>query len=215
VTVDDVYDLAAGLPATTELGCSDNEFGLPYEIAISMLTAKVRILKQEFTRRDGCCPIEAVSSRVKTHDSIAAKAKRVCYPLTADDIRTHILDIAGVRVTCGRVSDSYRVAVRLSELPDVTLIEVEDYVAKPKANGYKSLHMILELPVFLTNRIQQVPVEVQIRTIAQDLWDSGEHTISDEHPRDDDNNPGPKATGRLGFTGSRDAAGVNSINSQR
>ena len=183
MTVGDVYDLAPGLPATTEFGRSDTEFALPYQIAISMLTTKVRILKQEFTRRDGYCPIEAVSSRVKTRDSIVAKAQRVCCPLTADDIRTNILDIAGVRITCGRVSDTYRIAARLSDLPDVTVIEVEDYIAKPKPNGYKSLHMIVEIPVRLSDRVEQVPVEVQIRTIAQDLWASCEHTISYKYPR--------------------------------
>ena len=182
----DVYALAPGLPATTEFGRSDTKFArfaLPYQIAISMLITKVRILKQEFTRRDGYCPIEVVSSRVKTHDSIAAKAQRVCCPLTADAIRTNILDIAGVRITCSRVSDTYRIAARLSELSDVTVIEVEDYIAKPKPNGYKGLHMIVEISVRLSNRVEQVPVEVQIRTIAQDLWASCEHTISDKYPR--------------------------------
>jgi GTP pyrophosphokinase len=182
VTVGDVYDLAPELPATTEFGRSATEFALPYQIAISMLTTKVRTLKQEFTRRDGYCPIEAVSSRIKTHASIVAKARRVCCPLTADDICTNILDIAGVRITCGRVSDTYRIAARLSDLPDVTVIEVEDYIAKPKPNGYKSLHMIVEIPVRLSNRVEQVPIEVQIRTIAQDLWASCEHTISYRYP---------------------------------
>lgn len=173
MTVGDVYDLAPGLPATTELGRCDTEFArfaLPYQIAIAMLTTKFHTLKQEFTRCDGNCPIEAISSRIKTHDSIVAKAQRLRCPLTTADIRTNILDIAGVRITCGRVSDTYRMAVRLSELSDVTLIEVEDYIAKPKSNGYTSLHMIVEIPVRLSNRVQQVPVEVQIRTIAMDLW---------------------------------------------
>jgi putative GTP pyrophosphokinase len=183
VTVDDVYDLAPGLPATTEFGRLYTDFALPYQIAISMLTTKVRTLKQQFTRRDGYCPIEAVSSRVKTRDSIVAKAQRVCCPLTADDIRTNILDIAGIRITCGCVSDTYRIAARLSDLPDLTVIEVEDYIAKPKLNGYKSLHMIVEIPVRLSNRVQHVPVEMQIRPIAQDLWASCEHTISYKYPR--------------------------------
>jgi putative GTP pyrophosphokinase len=148
-----------------------------------MLTTKVRILKREFTRRDGYCPVEAVSSRIKTHDSIVAKAQRICCPLTADDIRTNILDIAGVRLTCGRISDTYRISARLSDPPDVTVIEVEDYIAKPKPNGYKSLHIIVEIPVRLSNRVQQVPVEVQIRTIAQDLWARCEHAISYKYPR--------------------------------
>jgi putative GTP pyrophosphokinase len=182
VTLGDVYELAPGLPATTKFGGSDTEFALPYQIAISMLTT-VRILKQEFTGREGYCPIEAVSSRIKTHDSVVAKAQRVCCPLTVDDIRTNILDIAGLRITCGRVSDTYRIAARLSDLPDVTVIEVEDYIAKPKPNGYKSLHMIVEIPVRLSNRVEQMPIEVQIRTIAQDLWASCEHTFSYKYPR--------------------------------
>jgi putative GTP pyrophosphokinase len=183
VTVDDVYDMAPELLAKTEFGRSDTEFALRYQIAISMLTTKVRTLKQEFIRRDGYCPIEAVSSRIKTHDSIVAKAQRLCCPLTADEIRANILDIAGVRITCDCVSDTYRIAARLSDLPDVTVIEVEDYIAKPKPNGYKSLHMVVEIPVRLSNRVQQVPVKVQIRTIAQDLWANCEHTISYKYPR--------------------------------
>jgi putative GTP pyrophosphokinase len=148
-----------------------------------MLTTKVRILKQEFTRRDGYCPIEAVSSRVKTHDSIVAKAQRLCCPLTVDDIRTNILDIAGVRITCGRVSDTYRIAAELSALPNVTVTEVEDYIAKPKTKGDRSLHMILEIPVRSSNRVQQVPVEMQIRAIAQDLWASCELPTFYKYPR--------------------------------
>lgn len=183
MTLGDVYELAPGLPATMKFGGSDAEFALPYQIAISMLTTEVRILKQESTLREGYCPIEAVSSRIKTHDSIAAKAQRVCCPLTAGDIRTNIVDIAGVRITCGRLSDTYRIAAWLSDLPDVTVIEVEDYIAKPKPNGYKSLHMIVEVPVRLSNQVEQVPVEVQVRTITQDLWASYEHTFSAKHPR--------------------------------
>lgn len=102
MTVADGYDPASGLRAATEFGRSDTKFArfaLPYRIAISMLTTKVRILKQEFGRRDGYCPIEVVSSRVKTLHSVVAKARHVRCPLTADDIRTNILDIAGVRVT--------------------------------------------------------------------------------------------------------------------
>jgi putative GTP pyrophosphokinase len=183
VTLGDVYDLAPELPETTAFGRADTENALPYQIAISILTTKVRTLKQEFTRRDGYCPIEAVSSRIKTHDSIVAKAQRLCCPLTADEIRDNILDIAGVRITCDCVSDTYRIAARLNDLPDVTVIEVEDYIAKPKPNGYKSLHMIVEILVRLSNRIEQVPVEVQIRTIAQDLWANCEQTVSYKYPR--------------------------------
>jgi GTP pyrophosphokinase len=184
VTVGDVYDLTPGLPATAEVGRSDTEFtgfALPYRIAISMLTTKVSILKEKFTDRDGYCPIAAVSSRVKTLESIRRKAQRIRCPLTVDDIRTNILDIAGVRVTCGVLSDTYRIATMLSQQPDVTVIEVEDYIAHPKPNGYKSFHMIIEIPVLLGDRVERVPVEVQIRTIAMDLC--LEHKIYNTYER--------------------------------
>ena len=128
---------------------SDTEFArfpLPYRFAISMLTTKISILKEELIDRDGYCPIVAVSSRVKTLDSIRRKAQRIGCPLTVDDIRTNILDIAGVRVTCGLISDTYRVATMVSQQADLTVIEVEDYIAHPKPNGYKSFHMVFEIP---------------------------------------------------------------------
>ena len=186
MTVGDVYDLAPGLAATAEVGRSDTEFArfaLPYRIAVSMLTTKVSILKEKFTDRDGYCPIAAVSSRVKTLDSIRRKAQRIRCPLTVDDVRTNILDIAGVRVTCGVISETYRIATMLSQQPDVTVIEVEDYIAHPKPNGYMSFHMIIEIPVLLGDRVERVPVEVQIRTIAMDLWASLEHKIYNTYER--------------------------------
>jgi len=184
VTVGDVYDLAPGSAATAEVGRSDTEFArfaLPYRIAVSMLTTKVSILKEKVTDRDGYCPIAAVSSRVKTLDSIRRKAQRIRCPLAVDDVRTNILDIAGVRVTCGVISETYRIATMLSQQPDVTVIEVEDYIAHPKPNGYMSFHMIIEIPVLLGDRVERVPVEVQIRTIAMDLC--LEHKIYNTYER--------------------------------
>lgn len=186
MTVGDVYDLAPGLPATEEVGRSGTEFvrfALPYQIASSMLTTTVRVLKAEFADRDGYGPIAVVSSRVKTLDSIRRKAQRIRCPLTVDDIRTNILDIAGVRVICGVISDTYRIATMLSQRPDVTVIEVEDYIAHPKPNGYKSFHMIIKVPVFLSDRVERVPVELQIRTIAMDFWASLEHKIYYKYER--------------------------------
>lgn len=184
MTVGDVYDLAPGSAATAEVGRSDTEFArfaLPYRIAVSMLTTKVSILKEKVTDRDGYCPIAAVSSRVKTLDSIRRKAQRIRCPLTVDDVRTNILDMAGVRVTCGVISETYRIATMLSQQPDVTVIEVEDYIAHPKPNGYMSFHMIIEIPVLLGDRVERVPVEVQIRTIAMDLC--LEHKIYNTYER--------------------------------
>lgn len=186
MTVGDVYALAPGSPAAVEIGRSDTEFArfaLPYQIAISMLTTKVSILKEKVTDRDGYCPIAVVSSRVKTLDSIRRKAQRIGCPLTVDDIRANILDIAGVRVTCGVLAHTYRIATMLSQQPDVTVIEVEDYIAHPKPNGYKSVHMIIEVPVLLSDRVERVPVELQIRTIAMDSWASLEHKIYNTYER--------------------------------
>ena len=118
---------------------------------------------------------------MKPPDSILGKAARIGCPLTVDDIGTNILDIAGVRVTCGLISDTYRVATLLSQHADLTVIEVEDYIAHPKPNGYKSFHMILEVPVYLSDRVERVPVELQIRTIAMDLWANLEHKIHYKH----------------------------------
>lgn len=180
MTVGDIYDLAPGLPATADVGQSDTDFArfaLPYRIAISLLTTKVSMLKETVTDRDGYCPIAVVASRVKTLDSIRRKAQRIGCPLTVDDIRANILDIAGVRVTCGVLLDTYQIATMLSEQPDVTVIEVEDYIAHPKPNGYKSFHMTIEVGVFLGDRVERVPVELQIRTIAMDSWASLEHKI--------------------------------------
>src|SRR3954468_22220118 len=148
-----------------------------------MLTTKVSVLKTEFTDGDGYCPIAAMSSRVKTLDSIRRKARRICCPLTVDDLRTNILDIAGVRVTCGVISETYLVATMLSQQADVTVIEVEDYISHPKPNGYRSFHMIIEFPVFLSDRVERVPVELQIRTIAMDSWATFEHKICDKYER--------------------------------
>ena len=120
---------------------------------------------------------------MKTFDSILGKAQRIGCPLTVDDIGTNILDIAGVRVTCGVMSDTYRVATMLSQQADLTVIEVEDYIAHPKPNGYKSFHMTVEVPVFLSDRVEQVPVELQIRTVAMDLWANLEHKIHYKHER--------------------------------
>ena len=184
MTVDTICD--PDLPMTTQFelfGPEFTQFVLPYQCAISTLTTKVHILRKGFTHLDRHCPIEHVSSRVKSPDSIIAKAQRLRSPLTVAHIRQNIRDIAGVRITCGLISDTYHVADLIGGQPDVTVLEVEDYIAKPKPNGYKSLHMAIEIPVFLSDRVVQVPVELQIRTIAMDFWASLEHKIYYKYQR--------------------------------
>lgn len=183
MTVDSAHSVVGDLPQTEfTLMCTNfARFVLPYQCGISALTTKVNILKGELTHVDHHCPIHHVASRLKSRDSILGKAGRIGCPLTVDDIRTNILDIAGVRVTCGLVSDAYRIASMLSQQADVTVLEVEDYIAHPKPNGYQSFHMIIEIPVYLSDRVERVPVELQIRTIVMDLWAGLEHRIYDKY----------------------------------
>jgi putative GTP pyrophosphokinase len=180
MTVNDVCQRPTGLPAATTFGRSAAEFTrfvLPYQLAISVLTTKLAILKQEFIDLGRSCPIEHVSSRVKSLDRIVGKAQRLRCPLTGEHMRRNILGIAGVRITCGVISDVYRVARLLTTQSDIRVIEVEDCIARPKPNGYKSLHITVEVPVFLSTRVEHVPVELQIRTIAMDIWAGFEHEI--------------------------------------
>lgn len=183
MTVDGAHSVVGDLSQTefTPMCTDFARFVLPYQCGISTLTTKVNILKSELTHGDHHCPIWHVTSRVKSPNSILGKAARIGCPLTVDDIRTNILDIAGVRVTCGLVSDTYRIANMLSQQADVSVIEVEDYIAHPKPNGYQSFHMIIEIPVYLSDRVERVPVELEIRTIAMDLWAGLQHRIYDKY----------------------------------
>jgi putative GTP pyrophosphokinase len=177
--VDGAHSVAGDLSQTefTPMHIDFARFLLPYQCGICALTTKVNILKGELTHIDHHCPVQHVTSRVKSPDSILGKAARIGCPLSIDDIRANILDIAGVRVICGLISDTNRIATMLSQQADVIVIEVEDYIAHPKPNGYKSFHMIIEIPVYLSDRVERVPVELQIRTIAMDFWASLEHKI--------------------------------------
>jgi putative GTP pyrophosphokinase len=147
------------------------------KFAIDEVMTKVSILRDELFFSRGHNPIEHVSSRLKSPASIAEKAHRKGVPLTRDGLRDHVRDIAGVRVTCGFVSDIHRVRDMILRQRDLTVLEERDYIAAPKANGYKSLHLIVQVPVFLSDRVEDVVVEIQLRTIAMDFWASLEHKI--------------------------------------
>lgn len=148
-----------------------------YEFGMEEILTKVNILRSEFRLAHDYNPIEHVSSRLKSMRSLVKKAQRKGICLEYEAIRNSMFDIAGIRLTCSFVSDIYRVRQMLLNQPDLYLLDERDYIANPKANGYKSLHLILEVPVFLTDRVEHVPVEVQIRTIAMDFWASLEHKI--------------------------------------
>ena len=152
------------------------QFMVAYRSAIDEIGTKLRVLQREFTHTGSYSPIESVSTRLKSMESLLRKArKRDCRHL--DDVRARVTDIAGIRVICSFTHDVYRVRDLLLAQDDVTLLEQKDYVAHPKPNGYRSLHLIVEVPAFLSTGPQPVPVEVQLRTIAMDFWASLEHKI--------------------------------------
>ncbi|GAA0522704.1 hypothetical protein Ade02nite_82180 [Paractinoplanes deccanensis] len=152
-------------------------FMLVYKFGLAEIGTKISILAEELAHRGRGNPIEHVLPRLKTTQSLTAKAHRIGCPLNLDDLRARIRDIAGIRIVCSFVSDVYTVADMLTRQPDVTLVQTKDYIARPKPNGYRSLHLIVEIPVFLSDRVVSVPVEVQLRTVAMDFWASLEHKI--------------------------------------
>jgi len=154
-----------------------SRFRMPYKFAIDEVTTKIAILREEFEETYDHSPIEHVRSRLKSPDSLFAKAAKRGADASPESIAATVLDIAGVRVVCPFVSDVYWIKDMLTRQADVTVLEVEDYIASPKPNGYRSLHLTIEIPVFLSDRTEQVPVELQLRTIAMDFWASVEHAI--------------------------------------
>jgi putative GTP pyrophosphokinase len=152
-------------------------FLLEYRFGMQEIETKIGILRDEFLLTHDYNPIEHVSSRVKSPDSLVEKVQRKGIDADFDSIRRNVTDIAGVRITCSFVSDAYRLFDLLTDQDDIRVLQVKDYIAHPKPNGYKSLHAILEVPVFLSTGRIDVPVEVQFRTIAMDFWASLEHKI--------------------------------------
>jgi putative GTP pyrophosphokinase len=148
-----------------------------YRFGLREVETKLGILQDEFQHMHDYNPIEHVSSRVKSPDSIVEKVTRKGIEPDFAAIRSHISDVAGVRVTCSFVPDAYRLFDLLTHQDDIRVLSVKDYIARPKPNGYKSLHAIVEVPVFLSTGRVEVPVEVQFRTIAMDFWASLEHKI--------------------------------------
>ena len=158
-------------------------FMLRYKFGMDEVITKLSILREEFSQTHDYNPIEHISSRLKSLDSVIAKMQRKGIEPTFDSIRDTITDIAGVRVTCSFVTDAYRLAELLTAQRDIRVLRVKDYIAEPKENGYQSLHLIVEVPVFLSSGAHPVAVEVQIRTIAMDFWASLEHKIYYKYDR--------------------------------
>ena len=150
---------------------------MEYKFALEQMKTKIDLLKNEFKHIHDYSPIEHVTSRVKTPESIMRKIQRKNKPLTIESIRENVRDIAGLRITCSFETDIYVLRQMLDEHGDVEIIEEKDYINNPKGNGYRSLHLIVEVPVFMSDRDEKVLVEIQIRTIAMDFWATLEHKI--------------------------------------
>ena len=151
---------------------------LVYHAALKQINTKLEILNDEFQHVHRYNPIEHIKSRIKTSESIVKKLRRYGYESTIENMVKYINDIAGIRVICSFTSDIYRIADMLRSQSDVRVISVKDYIRHPKESGYKSYHMLVTMPVYLSDRIVDVKVEIQIRTVAMDFWASLEHKIN-------------------------------------
>ncbi|WP_240508019.1 GTP pyrophosphokinase [Virgibacillus indicus] len=152
-------------------------FMLTYKFGMDEMNTKLNILKEEFQHIHEYNPIEHIKSRIKSPESILKKVHRKNLEISLDSIRKNIHDIVGIRIVCSFISDIYRVSKMIQNQKDIKLIECKDYIKNPKPNGYKSLHLILSIPVFMSDREEEVFVEIQIRTVAMDFWASLEHKI--------------------------------------
>ena len=149
-----------------------------YRCAIMEVETKFNVLNEEFSLEYDRNPIETIKTRLKSTESIIKKLVRRNFPLTVDSIEANLNDIAGVRVVCSFLEDIYLLADCLLQQNDVKLIQVKDYIKNPKPNGYRSLHLIIEIPIFLKDEKKDMRVEVQLRTIAMDFWASLDHKLS-------------------------------------
>lgn len=159
-------------------------FMMAYKFALEEMNTKINILKEEFHYIHDYNPIEHVSSRLKSPESILKKIFRKGYDFNLHSIKENIRDIAGIRITCSFRSDIFEISKMLECQQDIKVLEYKDYIKNPKPNGYQSLHLILEIPIFMSDRVEYIPVEVQIRTIAMDFWASLEHKIYYKYNKD-------------------------------
>lgn len=148
-----------------------------YRCAMMEIETKFKVLNDYFSLQHERNPIESITTRLKTPESIKEKLERRNLPMTLKSIEDNLTDIAGVRVICSFIDDIYLLADCLLAQDDITLVARKDYIKNPKENGYRSLHLIIEVPIFLLNEKKKVKVEVQLRTIAMEFWAKLEHRL--------------------------------------
>ncbi len=155
-----------------------NTIILLYNSALKEVGTKLEILNDEFQHVHQYNPIEHIKSRIKTPESIVKKLKRRGYEVSVSNMVRFVNDIAGVRIICSFTSDIYRIADMLARQNDIRVLSIKDYIKNPKDSGYKSFHMIVSVPIFLSSETMETKVEIQIRTVAMDFWASLEHKIN-------------------------------------
>ncbi len=148
-----------------------------YRCAILEVETKLKVLNEQFSLENERNPIESIRTRVKSPDSIIEKLGRKNIPISLKAIAEDLNDIAGVRVICSFVDDIYMIAESLKRQDDIVVLEVKDYIKNPKPNGYRSLHLIIEIPIFLLDEKKKMKVEIQLRTIAMEFWANLEHKL--------------------------------------
>ena len=148
-----------------------------YTSALKEIGTKIEILNDEFVHVHNYNPIEHVKSRIKSPESIVRKLRKQGHEETIENMQKYLHDIAGIRIICSFSSDIYRIAQMIANQDDVIVLQIKDYIKHPKPNGYKSYHMVVSIPVFLSDGPVDTKVEIQIRTIAMDFWASLEHKI--------------------------------------
>lgn len=153
------------------------KFMMMYSCAIKEVRTKFEVLNDELSVSSNRNPIQMIKSRIKSPRSIIEKLERKNYELTMNSILTNLNDVAGVRIICSFINDIYDIADMFSSQDDINVLEIKDYIKNPKPNGYRSYHMIVEVPVFFAECKKNLKVEVQLRTIAMDFWASLEHSM--------------------------------------
>ncbi|MCI7263900.1 MAG: GTP pyrophosphokinase family protein [Clostridium sp.] len=148
-----------------------------YNSALKAINTKIEIMNNEFIHLNNYTPIEHIKSRLKTPDSIVKKLKRNGYEVTIQNMIDHLNDVAGIRIICSFRPDIYRIAEMITSQADITVLHVKDYIKHPKANGYKSYHLVVTIPIYLSSGPVETKVEIQIRTVGMDFWASLEHKL--------------------------------------
>ena len=154
-----------------------NDLMMMYRCTVREVRTKLEVLNDEFSVEYKRNPISFIKTRIKKPESIYKKLNKLGYDFTAENIQNQLNDVAGIRVVCAFIDDIYTIADLIAKQDDITVIQVKDYIKNPKVSGYKSFHMHVTVPIFLSDRVVDTKVEIQIRTIAMDFWASLEHKI--------------------------------------